>query len=132
MEIRALLEVIDFTLISSVVDTFSGGSTINRVFKQENNVQVLCNDIDSGVDSYYHLDALQPSTYTKIKKEYGLDAVVISPTFAFLDLALPFTMSLTPFRSSLLDPTSVKVGLVGRRRLLIIPRSRLLLAPFYM
>ena len=42
------------------------------------------------------------------------------------------TMSLTPFRSSLLDPTSVKVGLVGRRRLLIIPRSRLLLAPFYM
>jgi hypothetical protein len=92
LEIRALLEVIDFTLISSIVDTFSGGSTIKRIFKQESDVQVLCNDVDSGVDAYYHMDALQPSTYIKIKKEYGLDAVIISPTFAFLDLALPLAV----------------------------------------
>ena len=92
LEIRALLEVIDFTLISSIVDTFSGGSTIKRVFKQESNVQVLCNDVDSGVEAYYHMDALQPSTYIKIKREYGLDAVIISPTFAFLDLALPLAV----------------------------------------
>jgi hypothetical protein len=92
LEIRALLEVVDFSLISSIVDTFSGTGTIKDVFAKEANLQVLSNDVDSRMEAYYHLDALQPSTYSKIKKEYGLDAVVISPTFAFLDLALPLAV----------------------------------------
>ena len=92
LEIRALLEVVDFTLLPSIVDTFSGTNTIKTIFKKEQNLQVLCNDVDDSMEAHYHLDGLQPSTYKKIKKEYGLDAVVISPTFTFLDLALPLAV----------------------------------------
>lgn len=90
-EIQGLLDVIDFSLLPSIVDTFSGHGTIQRVFKQHG-LRVICNDIDNEMEADYHLDALQHSTYQSIKDSYGLDAVVISPTFAFLDLALPLAV----------------------------------------
>jgi hypothetical protein len=38
------------------------------------------------------MDALQPSTYCELQREHALDAVVMSPFFTVLDLALPLAV----------------------------------------
>jgi hypothetical protein len=53
---------------------------------------VLSNDLDPSQGATYHMDALQPSFYMQWQQTGGIDAIVTSPWFSFLDVAVPLAV----------------------------------------
>ena len=87
-EVQSLLEAIDFGCVNSIADMFAGENNISQALGRA----VVTNDINPAMDTDYHLDALQPETYWNIRQKHGMDAVVTSPYFSVLDLALPLAV----------------------------------------
>ena len=87
-DMQCLMDAIDFGCINSVTDMFAGKGNVG----QELGMRVTTNDINSKLAVDYHHDALQPETYWSIRQRHGMDAIVSSPCFAVLDLALPLAV----------------------------------------
>lgn len=90
-EVRDLLDLVDFSLVPCVVDMFAGTSPVSRTLGHAG-FQVITNDLHPSLETDFHLDAQQPSSYRQIRSLYGLDAVATSPPFALLDLVLPLAV----------------------------------------
>ena len=90
-EVAALRGHIDFTQMGGLLDPWSGSGGIAADFGAAQ-VQVSTNDINPRYPAETHCDALYPSYYRQVAKRMGLDAIVTSPWFAVLDLALPLAV----------------------------------------
>ena len=90
-EIHALLERVDFTQVGSILDPWAGTCAISEQFAKAG-LQVWSSDINPCADTDTHGDALQPSFYRCMARRMGLGAIVTSPWFAVLDLALPLAV----------------------------------------
>jgi len=92
-EVLPLLEAVDLSQCACVFDPWAGTGGVGVALRQAG-LQVVSNDINRVHDAHYHLDALQPGTYRRVEQDHGrLDAVVCSPWFRVLDLALPLAVS---------------------------------------
>ena len=89
-EIAALLQCVDFTQLTGVIDPWAGTSSI-RTYLATHKIKVLENDINPEHKTAFQGDALQPSLYERIGAIMGVDAIVTSPWFALLDVAVPLS-----------------------------------------
>jgi hypothetical protein len=92
-ETQLLLDTIDMASVGSIVDPWSGMGTIARVC-QSRGIHVHTNDLNVRSPACECRDALLHATYVAWKSARMLDAVVTSPHFAFLDLALPLAVGM--------------------------------------
>lgn len=90
-EVTALQQLVDFTQMGGVLDPWSGTGMVAAAFGAAQ-VQVCSNDINPRQPADTHCDALQPTFYRQVARRIGLDAIVTSPWFAVLDLALPLAV----------------------------------------
>jgi hypothetical protein len=90
-EVRELLLALDFSGCGTIVDMFAGEDNIRIAFNAAS-LDVTTNDYNTMLETEYHLDALQPGTYRTLQDELRIDAVVMSPFFTVLDLALPLAV----------------------------------------
>ena len=89
VEVQSLISAVDFGFAHMLLDMFSGDGNISTVFQR----QLVSNDFHAAVAADYYLDPLQPESYRVIKAERGgIDAIVICPHRAYLDLALPLAV----------------------------------------
>ena len=95
MELAPLLQVVDFSKCTGVLDPWSGTGTVARVFRQKG-YMTYRNDVFTGHEAERHEDALQPGFYRRVQDVWSYDAIVASPWFAMLDLALPLAVSFAP------------------------------------
>lgn len=91
LEITKLLQNVDFTQVGGIVDPWAGSNTIKVEFEKVS-LRVFTNDVNKLSTSETHEDALQPEYYRKLATRVGVDAIVTSPWFALLDLALPLAV----------------------------------------
>ena len=94
-EVARLLEVVDLSAFPCVVDLWSGDNAVQRVLANQG-IAVLSNDLSQDSPAALHLDALQVSTYARLRSNGQLDAAVMSPWFGLLDLALPLAAQHVP------------------------------------
>ena len=94
-ELEPLLQVVDFSKCTGVLDPWSGTGTVARVFRQKG-YMTYRNDVFEGHEAERHEDALQPGFYRRVQDVWSYDAIVASPWFAMLDLALPLAVSFAP------------------------------------
>ena len=90
-EVEALLQFIDFTRVGAVLDPWAGTCTIQRIF-EKHQLAALSSDLALLSPTPRHADALQPSFYRRTQARQAIDAVVTSPWFAALDLAVPLAV----------------------------------------
>ena len=90
-EVQALLRVIDISLTPNVLDPWSGTGGVTENLRAAG-VHVTSNDINTQHVADTHEDALQPAFYRRRLREGSVDAIVTSPWFAMLDLALPLAV----------------------------------------
>jgi hypothetical protein len=91
-EVAVLVQSVDFSHATRIVDMFSGGGNITRAFETMLGRSIVCNDVNTRLTAEFHLDALQPSSYTAIAGQQGIHVVIMSPYFTILDLALPLAV----------------------------------------
>jgi hypothetical protein len=91
-EVEALVKFLDFTQISAVVDPWAGTGQVKRTLA-EHQVPVLDNDLNPAHPADLHEDALQPAFYSRNSKHRAMEAIVTSPWFTVLDLALPLAVA---------------------------------------
>ena len=91
-EVRALLELLDFSQIGTVVDPWAGTGTIKAELNRHG-IPVVSNDLNFAYAADMHEDALQPVFYQRVSQLAPIDVVVTSPWFAILDLALPLVVA---------------------------------------
>jgi hypothetical protein len=88
-EVETLFRVLDLSIVMSVVDLWSSGGNIKRVFASHKGY-VYENHPSNEVAAEFHLDPTQPESYSKLRKAgVTVDAVVCAPWFVLLDLLLP-------------------------------------------
>ena len=87
-EVMPLLQVLDISLLSTVVEPCHGQGGITRVLRGMG-LRVQSNDLDRRWAADSHEDALQPRFW---KARAGVDAVIASPHFAVLDIMLPLAV----------------------------------------
>ena len=90
-EVAPLLQFIDFTRVGGIMDPWAGTCTVQRVFERHQ-LAVQSSDLSRLHAVPRHADALQPGFYRRAQAEQAIDAVVTSPWFAALDLALPLAV----------------------------------------
>ena len=90
-EVQRLLDALDFSTMHRILDPWSGTGGVAKMFRKAG-VHVVTNDINSAHAADTHEDALQPSFYHKLLQDGPIDAIVMSPWFAMLDLALPLAV----------------------------------------
>jgi hypothetical protein len=93
-EVEALTAFIDFSQLGLVLDPWAGTGRVKEVLHPRG-ACVLDNDLDASTPAALHADALQPTFYTCISQTRTIDAVVTSPWFTVLDLALPLAVHYT-------------------------------------
>jgi len=97
-EIDTLLSHLDLTLCSFILDPWAGTCSIEAALLKRGLGKVISNDINPASYGSSHLDALRPSSYDhwadSAAAVYGrLSAIVTSPHWYFLDLAIPLAVS---------------------------------------
>jgi hypothetical protein len=90
-ELKPLMEVVDFSEATMVLDPCSGTGAVSMALKQVP-LQVITNDINPQHVADNHEDALQPAFYKRLLAVTTIDVVVVSPWFAHLDLMIPMLM----------------------------------------
>ncbi len=91
-EVRALCQLLDLSQLGVVLDPWAGDGAIRRELSKTG-VPVVDNDLNPERPTSMHGDALQPDFYRAVETRAPVDAVVTSPWFAILDLALPLAVS---------------------------------------
>jgi hypothetical protein len=93
-EVQWLLSRVDLADCGHVLEPFNGTGTVSAVLREFGIQKVTTNDLAGVVSANMHLDALQPTFYQKCAEAQGaIDAVVCSPWFTVLDVALPLAVS---------------------------------------
>ncbi len=87
-EITPLLDCMKFELSHVILDPWSGSGGISETLKSLGHT-VVTNDINPEHSAHLHQDALQPGFYQRLLKASPVDVIVLSPWFAYLDIALP-------------------------------------------
>jgi len=82
-EVQPLLAAVDFSGCSTLYDPYAGGGTIATAFAAAG-FRVQQNDLNPYWEQPTAADALQPQHY-----QFGPQAIVTSPPFELLDLAVP-------------------------------------------
>lgn len=90
-EMVCLLQSVRFERFDTVLDPWCGTGTIAKQLKSWSvGARLVSSDLDEAVVADEHGDALDRSFMRDIVGKYGcIDAVVTSPRFEYLDLALP-------------------------------------------
>lgn len=89
-EFVCLMTTIRFEQFSTVLDPHCGTGTTRRELQPWMNAKVILSDIDAAVEADDHGDALDRTYMLSLCQKYGsIDAIVTSPRFDYLDLALP-------------------------------------------
>jgi SAM-dependent methyltransferase len=91
-EVQYLLTAMDFTQVGSILDPWAGTGTVKLAF-EGSGLPVVDNDINPRSPALWHENALQPSFYLRVAQRVSIGAVVTSPWFTVLDLALPLAVS---------------------------------------
>jgi hypothetical protein len=91
-EMDALLRCVDLSSMATIIDPFSGTQGVANALRARG-LQVITNDINPSHQADMHLDALQPHFYRVLQAKGVVDAIVMSPWFAVLDLALPLAVA---------------------------------------
>jgi hypothetical protein len=91
-EVLALMNFLDFSYVCSVLDPWAGTSQIKRTLSTQQ-IPVVTNDLNPENQADLHEDALQPEFYRRRAADCYMDAIVTSPWFTVLDLALPLAVS---------------------------------------
>ncbi|KAK3274948.1 hypothetical protein CYMTET_16901 [Cymbomonas tetramitiformis] len=93
-EVRRLAHEVTWEKITQVWDPWAGTGVIGKVMSLEwPHLKVMNNDWNPQLKWHEALNALQPGNYRAWKEKYGVcDAVVTSPWFAVLDIALPLAV----------------------------------------
>ncbi|GIM13919.1 hypothetical protein Vretimale_16977, partial [Volvox reticuliferus] len=94
-EIRPLLDTVDLSRCAGVLDPWTGKGNVARVLRKHG-LLVHCNDVNPSHPADRHEDALQPDFYRRVLELWPYDAIVCSPLFALLDLALPLAVLFAP------------------------------------
>jgi site-specific DNA-cytosine methylase len=91
-EVVALLRAVDLERVDGVLDPWCGTGTIARVLRRKG-LEVATNDINVFHEAHFHLDALRPEFWRAVvKAAVPHGAIVMSPLFGVLDLALPLAV----------------------------------------
>jgi hypothetical protein len=93
-EVSWLLDRVQLAECRCVLEPFNGTGTITKMLRAAG-LTVHSNDLSLARDAHLHSDALQPRFYTTIERtaQLQLDAIVTSPWFAVLDVALPLIVA---------------------------------------
>jgi hypothetical protein len=91
-EVQPLLAAVDFTQVGAILDPWAGTGSVKLSFAGAG-LPVVDNDINPRSPARWHENALQPSFYLRVAQRVSIGAVVTSPWFAVLDLALPLAAS---------------------------------------
>ena len=90
-EIERLFQVIHTGQLENVCDPFSGTGTISKYLTENYKINVVTNDIcDKHGNSDYNENALDDSFFQQFGQPF--DAIITSPWFSVLDLAIPILL----------------------------------------
>jgi hypothetical protein len=87
-EIQTLLAAVDLTQVGTILDPWAGTGSVKSVCTKAG-LPVVDNDINPASPARWHKNALLPSFYVQAAQRMAIGAVVTSPWFAVLDMALP-------------------------------------------
>jgi hypothetical protein len=91
-EVGALLEVLDFVSVYGVLEPWADGDGVYRAFAERGMHAWTCNAVE-GSGAHFCMDPVQPGTYRALKERgVCLEAIVSSPWFSVLDVALPLAV----------------------------------------
>jgi len=120
-EIDDLLEHVDFASAGFIVDPWAGACSIEARFRTRGLQSVISNDLNPHSPAPHHLDALQPPSYdswallaSSLSSHMG--AVVTSPHWAFLDLAIGLAVDAAEEVACLHVPPAYLMQPPSRRR----------------
>ncbi|KAK3256026.1 hypothetical protein CYMTET_34826 [Cymbomonas tetramitiformis] len=93
-EVRRLAHEVTWKKVTQVWDPWAGTGVIGKVMSLEwPHLKFMNNDWNPQLKWHEALNALQPGNYRAWKEKYGVcDAVITSPWFAVLDIALPLAV----------------------------------------
>jgi hypothetical protein len=91
-EVAPLLDALDLSSCVHIVDPWCGTGGVFAACA-ERGLSIVRNDINPRYDAEFHMDALQPAFYQALHAR-GIvpDAIVMSPWFRVLDIALPLAV----------------------------------------
>ena len=96
-EIAPLFDAVQWGQVGTVLDPWAGSQTISQVMRaQLPHVNFVDNDLDPATKCEYHMDALQPMNLIQCGHLLERPAVVTSPFFACLDVAVPLLITYFP------------------------------------
>ena len=90
-EVQELMEVIDGTMLGGILDPWASTGKIARYYELKG-VKVYTNDVNPAFEADFNMDPLQPGSYQVMEQEIRIDAIIASPWFALLDLAIPLAL----------------------------------------
>jgi len=90
-ELAPLLRCTKFSPSYLFLDPWSGTGGISSVLSKLG-YTVITNDINPDTPAALHQDALQPEFYQNLLKITPIDVIILSPWFAFLDVAIPLAV----------------------------------------
>ncbi|PNH08426.1 hypothetical protein TSOC_004993 [Tetrabaena socialis] len=94
-EVEPLLRCVDFSRCTAVFEPWNGTGVISRVL-QAHGLRVLRNDVNPRHEADWHADALQPGLYQHLQRVQSYQAIIASPWFAVLGIALPLAVRYAP------------------------------------
>ncbi|KAK3253434.1 Methyl-CpG-binding domain-containing protein 9 [Cymbomonas tetramitiformis] len=94
-EVDRLAKEVNWSRVTRVWDPWAGTGVIGSVLKGHwDHLSIMNNDWNPQLKWPEAMNALQPGNYRRWKEKYGVcDAVVTSPWFAVLDIALPLAVA---------------------------------------
>ena len=95
-EVQALADHILLEQLGTIFDPWAGTQGIAKTLLRLNKgCAIVSNDLDVSQPASFHLNALYPETYRVVSKGTAYKAIITSPWFQWLDLALPLAARFT-------------------------------------
>ncbi|PNH01078.1 Retrovirus-related Pol polyprotein from transposon [Tetrabaena socialis] len=116
-EVESLLRCVDLGVGTCVFEPWSGTGGIASTLKRHG-MLVVRNDVNSRHPAEFHEDALQPGLYRRAQQAHSYNAIVSSPWFALLDVALPLAVRFSPVVAFHVPGSFVINSPPGRQRFL--------------
>ena len=88
-DVEDLCAAVDFSHCARIADMFGASTSPVVTTLARHQLPVLSNSLPTADASVTHLDALQPFSYYRISQSGPIQAIIIDPPTAALDLALP-------------------------------------------
>ena len=88
-DVEDLCAAVDFSHCARIADMFGTSTPPVVTTLARHQLPVLSNSLPAADASVTHLDALQPFSYYRISQSGPIQAIIIDPPTAALDLALP-------------------------------------------